>query len=269
MTFGKPIRHLAIAAAAACVCLASAPAWAQREAPSRHTAVQFRPGATEATYRRVLRGWEMHHYRFSARKGQVLNATLDSRSPHVQALVYAIGRNGVAVSPVDDPLQLSQQTLPHSGRYEIRVLQTRNSARNEGAAHPYALTISITHPASAGQGASPPMAAPPPEMNTARWVVYRCDHRRTVRARYHYGEATAWAQVQADGRTTTLGYSPDSNADITVFEGGGLKWSIDNLPPGRKLQARNGMLMRPGTQLVNGQRMAVDEILRKGCDPVR
>ena len=39
--------------------------------------------------------------------------------------------------------------------------------------------------------------------------------------------------MQLDGRTTTLMYGPDSNADITVFEGGGMKWHIENLPPHR------------------------------------
>ena len=36
-----------------------------------------------------------------------------------------------------------------------------------------------------------------------------------------------------------------------------------------KLQAKGGMLTRADTQVISGQKMAVDEIQAKGCDPVR
>ncbi|MDO5624600.1 MAG: hypothetical protein Q4G71_07925 [Pseudomonadota bacterium] len=108
-----------------------------------------------------------------------------------------------------------------------------------------------------------------PELAKAPWISYRCDNDKRLRVRYHYGEATARAQVLADGRSTTMLYSPDSNADITVFEGGGHKWHIENLPPGQQARAKAGMLTRSGTQMVNKRRTAVDDIVRKGCDPVR
>lgn len=268
----RPVRHLALATALACLNVAAAPAWAQREAPNRTTQVQFQRGATEATYSGTVRGLAMHHYRFSARKGQVLNATLASPSADVEAIVLYIGRDGVAVNPVDDPLGLENQTLPYTGRYEVRVLQTRNGARKGGAGRPYTLKIAITN--ASGAAATAPAAAAAgvdttPELRKAAWIHYRCNGGKTLKVRYHYGEATARAQVLADGRSTTLMYGPDSNADMTVFEGGGLKWSIENLPPARKLQARGGMLTRADTQVVNGQKVAVDNIQRKGCDPVR
>lgn len=267
----RPVRHLALAAALACLSVASAPAWAQREAPSRTTQVQFQRGATEATYNGTLSGLAMHNYRFTARKGQVLNAKLDSPSTDVEAIVLYIGRDGVAVNPVDDPLGLENQTLPYNGRYEVRVLQTRNGARKGGAGHPYTLNISIVN--AGGAAAAAPAAAAgvetTPELQKASWINYRCQGGKTLKVRYHYGEATARAQVLADGRSTTLMYGPDSNADMTVFEGGGLKWSIENLPPARKLQAKGGRLTRADTQVISGQKMAVDEIQAKGCDPVR
>ncbi|QTD45981.1 hypothetical protein [Ottowia testudinis] len=265
----RPVRHLALAAAL--ICLSAAPAWAQREAPSRTTQVQFQRGATDATYSGTLRGLAMHNYRFTARKGQVLNATLDSPSADVEAIVYHIGRDGVAVNPVDDPLGLENQTLPYNGRYEIRVLQTRNGARKGGAGHPYTLNIAITN-ANAATAAAPAAAAgvdTTPELEKAAWITYRCNGGKALKVRYHYGEASARAQVQLDDRSTTLMYGPDSNADMTVFEGSGLKWSIENLPPARRLHAKGGMLTRASTQVVSGQKTAVDEIQRKGCDPVR
>lgn len=64
-------------------------------------------------------------------------------------------------------------------------------------------------------------------------------------------------------------YGPDGRTDTTVFSGGVLNRRIENLPRARRLQAKSGMLVQPGTPIVNGQKMAVSEILRKGCDPVR
>lgn len=63
-------------------------------------------------------------------------------------------------------------------------------------------------------------------------------------------------------------HRPDGSTDSTVISGGDLNRRIENLPPARRLQAKSGTRMQPGTQVVNGQKMAVSEILRKGCDPV-
>ena len=64
------------------------------------------------------------------------------------------------VNPVDNPLQLEQQTLPYTGRYEIRVLQTRNGARR-GGTRPYTLNISIVDP-GASSAAAPNVVEPTP-----------------------------------------------------------------------------------------------------------
>ncbi|WOP15095.1 hypothetical protein [Ottowia sp. SB7-C50] len=256
------VHRLGLAAALALVGLCATPAWAQRDgAPSRTTQVQFKAGATDASYRGTLRGLQAHSYRFSARKGQVLNATLNSPSPDLQTVLYAIGKNGVAVNPVDDPLSTDHQTLPYSGRYEIRVMKTR-----DGGSAPYTLHLSIAH---ASDAPAAPTVAATPELRRAPWIHYRCQDGQRVSVRYHYGEATARAQVRVDDRITTLGYGADSNADMTVFEGGRLKWIIENLPPARKRDARGGMLTRAETQVVNGEKLAVDNILRKDCNPLR
>ena len=259
-TLHRPIRSLVVAAALACTALAAAPAWAQREGTARTTQVQFKQGATEASYQGNLRGLAEHSYRFTARKGQVLNATLDSASQDLEAVLYAIGRNGVPVDAVDQPLQMQDQVLPRSGRYEIRVMKTRDGA----AAAPYTLRIAIDNAA-----ATPARSGIQGEVDKAPWISYRCQGGQTVKVRYHYGEATAGAQVVLGSKPIALNYSSQSTEDTTVFEGGGLKWAIENLPGPRRLQARGGMLTRADTQVINGQKTAVDEILRKNCDPVR
>ena len=95
----------------------------------------------------------------------MLNARLDSPSPHVEAVITYIGRDGVRVNPVDNPLQLEQQTLPYTGRYEIRVLQTRNGARR-GGTRPYTLNISIVDP-GASSAAAPNVVDATPQLTRA------------------------------------------------------------------------------------------------------
>ena len=157
----------------------------------------------EATYRGSLQGWTVHDYRFSAREGQLLNARLDSPSPHVKAVITYIGRDGVRVNPVDNPVHLEQQTLPYSSRYEIRVLQTRNGARR-GGTRPYTLNISIVDP-GASSAAAPNVVDATPQLTRAPWINYRCNGGQRVAARYHYGEATA--RASAAGR-------PHHDADV-------------------------------------------------------
>ncbi|MDO5692309.1 MAG: hypothetical protein Q4G70_07500 [Pseudomonadota bacterium] len=267
--FHRPVRSLCLATALACAAIATTPAWAQREdGPARSTQVQFKRGATEATYQGSLRGLEFHSYRFTARKGQVLNVTLDSPSPDVEAVVYSKDSKGVAVDSIDDPLLLQDQVLPHNGGYEVRVMKTRNGARKGGGATSYTLNISIVG-ATGASAAAPAGSGVQSEVNKANWISYRCQGGQTVKLRYHYGEATAGAQVMLDGSPVALNYSSESTEDMTVFEGDGLKWAIENLPGKRRLQAKSGMLTRADTQVINGQPTPVDEILRKNCDPVR
>ena len=136
----------------------------------------------------------MHDYRFSAREGQLLNARLDSPSPHVEAVITYISRDGVRVNQVDNPLQLEQQTLPHTGRYEIRVLQTRNGARR-GGTQPYTLNISIVDP-GASSAAAPNVVEPTPQLTRA--VDQLPLQRRPARSgapplrRGHSGRRCSW-----------------------------------------------------------------------------
>ena len=196
----------------------------------------------------------------------MLNARLDSPSPHVEAVITYIGRDGVRVNPVDNPLQLEQQTLPYTGRYEIRVLQTRNGARR-GGTRPYTLNISIVDP-GASSAAAPNVVDATPQLTRAPWINYRCNGGQRVAARYHYGEATA--RAGAAGR-------PHHHADVRAGQqrrhhgARRRRHEVAHREPAAPAPLRdgNGMLTSNETQIVNGQRMPVDAIVRKSCEPVR
>lgn len=98
--------------------------------------VKFPNGVTEATYRGSVRGDDFDRYTFYARKGQILNIDVSGSDINIMPSVRYLGKT-------DTMLETENQVLPYSGRYEIRVLQTRNGARKSSAARPYHVNIAI------------------------------------------------------------------------------------------------------------------------------
>lgn len=108
----------------------------------------------------------------------------------------------------------------------------------------------------------------------AKWVQYQCEagvDQQQAEARYHFGEATAVAQVRLDEEVLTLDYDGDkSNAETTVFSVGNYSWSITNKFAGQKPELEeNGFLTVSKTDTVSGTTVEVEEILKKSCFPVK
>ena len=120
--------------------------------------------------------------------------------------------------------------------------------------------------AAGGKQASAPTLSADPEADLVHqpWVNYRCAGGRKVQARYAFGEATARAELEFDGRTILMRLSDESTPDTIVFAGQGYKWLADQ-PGGAKPPRSSGMLMRSTTTVVNGQKTPVDEIRRRDC----
>lgn len=226
---------------------------------SKTVEVRFAQGATSGQFAGSLRGYQMHAYRFNALKGQVLNVDLGSTPPGIDVAVNYLGRKATPV------LGYGDQVLPYTGRYEVRVLQTRAAARQHGnALRSYEMAISI-------EGGKPQVMRAEVAVGGAQtivdapWLLYRCAAGKTVRARYHYGEAVAHAEIEADGRTLALQYGEGSNREQDVFKGDGYTWSVDRTGPG-KAGARNGFLYKNTIMKVNGVPASVDQIVVKNCD---
>ncbi|KGQ70402.1 hypothetical protein OA57_06020 [Chelonobacter oris] len=108
----------------------------------------------------------------------------------------------------------------------------------------------------------------------AKWVSYQCDagvDQQQAEARYHFGEATAVAQVKLGEQILTLDYDGErSNAETTVFSVDNYSWSITNKFAGKKPELEeNGFLTVRKNETVNGTTIAVEEILKKACFPLK
>ena len=127
--FSKPI-FMALALAVAMPVAA--------QAAGKSQTVQFASGQSDANYRGSVRGYDYDRYTFNDQQGQLLNIRTDGSNPHIVAVVNYLGKGDGAL------LQTQDQVLPYSGRYEVRVMQTRNGARKSNQARPYVLNIAIT-----------------------------------------------------------------------------------------------------------------------------
>ena len=98
-------------------------------AAGKNVNVEFRKGHSSAQYSGEIKGYDYDTYTFYAKKGQKVHVSISNEG----ADTYLFGPG------IDDSVDLSryspeldshgQYSLPASGKYELRVLQTRNDAR--------------------------------------------------------------------------------------------------------------------------------------------
>jgi hypothetical protein len=109
---------------------------------------------------------------------------------------------------------------------------------------------------------------------SAKWINYQCEAGQggpQTQARYYFGEATAFAQVKLGEQILTMDYDGEqSNPETTVFSVDNYSWSITNQYTGKSPELENnGFLTLNKTETVNGTQVAVSEILKKSCFPVK
>ncbi|ECF4921251.1 PPC domain-containing protein [Salmonella enterica subsp. indica] len=111
-------------------------------AAGKNVNVEFRKGHSSAQYSGIIQGYDYDTYIFQAKKGQQLRVSISNESTDT----YLFGPG------ISDSVDLSQYslalndngpyTLPASGHYELRILQTRNDAR-KNKAKKYRVSIQI------------------------------------------------------------------------------------------------------------------------------
>ncbi|PSJ81002.1 hypothetical protein [Neisseria iguanae] len=147
------------------ITLSAAPlaASASSDKPVKTVNVRFNPGTTSAIYKGNIKGYQFHSYRFHAQKGQVLNISLDKSNPNIAVSVRYLGKNSDS-----EFLTASDQVLPFTGHYEVRILQTRNGARKNNRLRQYAVTISIVGSGSKTAAANGAKT----EDSHTNWITY-------------------------------------------------------------------------------------------------
>jgi len=107
------------------------------------TPVHFTKGASSATLRGTLSGYETVRYTVAARAGQTMAVTIDG-SPNANFNVFAPGvvpGEGQALGSNDENRRWSG-TLPNTGTYVVQVYQMRAQARRNETA-PHSVTVAI------------------------------------------------------------------------------------------------------------------------------
>lgn len=107
------------------------------------TPVHFTKGASSATLRGTLSGYDTVRYTIAARAGQTMAVTIDG-SPNANFNVFAPGvtpGQGEALGSNDEKRSWSG-TLPTTGTYVVQVYQMRAQARR-GEKAPHSLTVAI------------------------------------------------------------------------------------------------------------------------------
>lgn len=102
--------------------------------------VRFAKGASEATLKAVIKGYDYRDYLFTAAAGQKIEVKLTSTgSPSVFSVFKPKGGNLEIASETDS----FNGEIPEKGDYVIRVLMMRSVARRRAASSSYTLKFSI------------------------------------------------------------------------------------------------------------------------------
>lgn len=109
----------------------------------RKERVQFKKGATTATIKGHIKGYETVDYLLGAKAGQHMNVSLATKHGATYFNILAPGENEVAMFNASVSQNRFEGALPATGDYKIRVYMMRSAARRNEAAS-YALTVGIT-----------------------------------------------------------------------------------------------------------------------------
>lgn len=117
--------------------------------------IQFAKGASSATIKGSLKGYQIIDYKLRARAGQTMTVSLNTDNTANYFNVIPPGSNDVAVYIGSTGGNDWSGPLTTDGEYTLRVYQMRSAARRKETAH-YTLTVGITGNASASLLGSAP-----------------------------------------------------------------------------------------------------------------
>ena len=105
--------------------------------------VHFKPGASSATIKGKIKGYEAVDYVLEASKGQQMNVSMATKNGATYFNILAPGENEVAMFIGSTSGNQFEGTLPKSGAYKIRVYMMRSAARRDEVAN-YRLEMIVT-----------------------------------------------------------------------------------------------------------------------------
>ena len=126
---------------AALIAFIASPALARDDI--RTEKVHFKPGASSATIKGKIKGYETIDYVLEAGKGQQMNVSMATDNGANYFNILAPGENNVAMFIGSASGNQYEGPLPKSGAYKIRVYMMRSAARREEFAN-YRLEMIVT-----------------------------------------------------------------------------------------------------------------------------
>ncbi|HEY6133656.1 MAG TPA: hypothetical protein VIW70_06740 [Rubrivivax sp.] len=129
--------------------LVVAASWAAAADTITTKPLQFAKGASSATVRGTVKGYDSVDYKLRARAGQTMKVALKTGNASNYFNVLPPGSNDVAIFIGSTSGSEYVGVLPTDDEYTIRVYLMRNAARRNESAD-YTLSVSITGNASAG-----------------------------------------------------------------------------------------------------------------------
>lgn len=149
---------------AACFAVAAGAAGAGTASAACGGQVKFAAGSNSGVVSGKVSGYDTCDYSLTAQKGQTLSAKLTKGS----------GLDVIMLDPVEHDFANGALKLPQSGRYTVRVLQTRNDAR-KGKVRDFSLTLGVKGAGSAAAAGAPAMAAPGKQVKVAQASSDLCE----------------------------------------------------------------------------------------------
>jgi len=121
------------------------PASARAQDSVRTERIQFKRGATSASVKGHIKGYQVVDYLVGARQGQSMNASLASRNTATYFNILPPGSKDEAIFNGSISENQFEGTLPASGDYRLRVYMMRSAARRNEVAD-YGLEVIISGP---------------------------------------------------------------------------------------------------------------------------
>ena len=109
--------------------------------------VQFKPGATSATIKGSIKGYQTVDYVLNAKQGQYMNVSMSTNNGANYFNILAPGETEVAFFNGSTSGNQYEGTLSKSGDYKIRVYMMRSAARRNELAN-YRLEMIISTPSN-------------------------------------------------------------------------------------------------------------------------
>lgn len=91
--------------------------------------VEFEKGKNSGHYSGVIKGYDYDVYNFLARKGQKIRVNISNQGAYAYLLGPGIEDSVFLYKYSPDVDNQGRYILPASGKYELRIMQTRNDAR--------------------------------------------------------------------------------------------------------------------------------------------